>query len=442
MTSLRGRFTFYLALLLVACVSLAVFLSLTLKSWPLVLPLVVLATFAGLLVLVRSFFAPLDATLQALSSGVTSFRDHDYSVTIASRRDDELGALVESYNALARVLREERFGLFQRELLLDTVIQSSAVAVLIVNANGAIVFCNTEARELLDPGKKHSPLGENLVALSARRSATLSGALEAGKDGLFSLAEWEEPEVFHLTCRHFSLNAQVHQLFLLKKMTREIARKEVETWKKVIRVITHEMNNSLAPIRSLISSAQKISASGVGTEKLEEIYASIGNRAAHLQSFIEQYAQFARLPKPRVRKVEWAPFISQLRRLVEFELAEDLPGETAEFDPVQVEQVLINLIKNAAESGSPSADINLRVMQSSAELLLAVEDRGSGMNPEQMQLALLPFYSTKRSGTGLGLPLCREIIEAHGGTLNLFNRQDGGMAATCKIPLGSSAGSA
>jgi signal transduction histidine kinase len=81
-------------------------------------------------------------------------------------------------------------------------------------------------------------------------------------------------------------------------------------------------------------------------------------------------------------------------------------------------------------------------MQNSAELLLAVEDRGSGMNPEQMQLALLPFYSTKRSGTGLGLPLCREIIEAHGGTLNLFNRQDGGMAATCKIPLGSSAGSA
>ena len=118
-------------------------------------------------------------------------------------------------------------------------------------------------------------------------------------------------------------------------------------------------------------------------------------------------------------------------------MAEDVPQGAADFDPVQMEQVLINLLKNAAESGSPAGEIRLRVLQNNKEILIAVEDRGSGMNAEQMQLALLPFYSTKRSGTGLGLPLCREIIEAHGGSFNLFNRQGGGLAVTCKLPVTS-----
>lgn len=435
-TSLQGRFIFLIASILVVCVASSVFLTLYWQSWQLVLPVVVLLCLLAVIAAVKAFFAPIDQILQALRSGVASFKDHDYSVTIASRRDDELGKLVGVYNDLAKALREERFGIFQRELLLDTVIQSSAVAVLIVSQRGAIVYSNREAVELFRNGAEGSLAleGEDLLQVSSRRSATLTEALKQGKDGLFSLPEQDEPEVFHLTCRQFMLNASTHQLFLLKKMTREIARKEVETWKKVIRVITHEMNNSLAPITSLMGSAQKITATGSGTEKLQEIYASIGNRANHLQSFIEEYARFARLPKPRVQPVVWKEFIAQIHRLVDFQLADSLPDDPAEFDPVQMEQVLINLLKNAAESGSPPEAVQLRVLQNSREVLIAVEDRGSGMAAEQMQLALLPFYSTKRSGTGLGLPLCREIIEAHGGTFNLFNREGGGMAATCKLP--------
>ena len=409
-------------------------------------PLVIAVTLLAVIAAVKMFFAPLNETLQALRSGVASFKDHDYSVSIATRRDDELGQLVAVYNDLARVLREERFGLFQRELLLDTVIQSSAVAVIISADAGAIVYHNREAQELLGrnsstagegtpAGGQKGMLGENLIAVAGLRSRDLAEALEAGKDGLLSLNVDPEPEIYHLTLRHFTLNAHLHHLYLIKKMTREIARAEVDTWKKVIRVMTHEMNNSLAPIRSLMVSAQTITARGIGTEKLQEIYASIGNRASHLQSFIEEYARFARLPKPRPQRVTWVDFVAQIRRLVDFQLVEVLPLEPAIFDPVQMEQVLINLIKNAAESGSPAEEIKLRVLQNSREVLIAVEDRGTGMAPEQLQLALLPFYSTKRTGTGLGLPLCREIIEAHGGTFKLFNREGGGMAATCKLPV-------
>ncbi len=436
-TSLQGRFIFLLATIFVACMAASVVVTLYVPFWQLLVPAVSLLGLLAVITTVKAFFSPLANILQALCGGVTRFKDHDYSVTIVNTRDDELGLLVRAYNDLAKTLRAERFAIFQRELLLDTVIQSSAVAVLIVNQAGAIVYSNREAADLFrGPAEGKSSLeGADLLQTSSRRSAALSEALRKGEDGLFSMQEQDEAEVFHLTCRQFVLNASSHRLFLLKKLTREIARKEVETWKKVIRVITHELNNSLAPISSLIGSAQKIAATGSGTEMLPEIYASIGNRASHLQTFIEEYARFARLPKPRPQRVAWRPFINQIHRLVEFQLAGDLPADDAEFDPVQLEQVLINLLKNAAESGSPPGEIRLRVLQNTREVLIAVEDRGSGMAQEQMKLALLPFYSTKRGGTGLGLPLCREMIEAHGGTFNLFNREGGGMAATCKLPL-------
>jgi signal transduction histidine kinase len=262
----------------------------------------------------------------------------------------------------------------------------------------------------------------------------LADSVESEIEGLFTLTEEDRNEVYHLTSRRFKINAQNHGLFLFKRLTREIARKEVETWKKAIRLITHELNNSLAPITSLTSSAMKISASGTGSEKLKEIYESIGNRATHLQTFIEQYARFARLPTPRVQSVAWPAFIEQLKRLVDFNLAEELPPCPAHFDPVQMEQVLINLLKNAAESGSAPEAIHLRILQNPEEVLIAVEDRGSGMESEQLELALLPFFTTKPRGSGLGLPLCREIVEAHGGKFQMFNREQGGMTAICKLP--------
>lgn len=431
--SFQGRFIFLLAGILITTVLVTVALTSYLDSHELVLPVVVLFALIAMIVAVKSFFRPVDETLQALQSGMARFRDNDYGVTIATRRDDELGRLVQAYNELAATLREERFSLFQRELLLDTVIQSSAVAVVIVNHRGLIIYSNRESSALLGDGAAIE--GSSLASLSQKRSELLAEAIAKKQDGLITLIEAGENEVYHLTSRQFNINAQIHDLFLFKRMTREIARKEVDTWKKVIRLITHELNNSLAPISSLTSSARKISASGQGREKLDDIYEAIGNRASHLHLFIEQYARFARLPNPQAQAVEWPNFIEQLRRLMDFRLAEALPPEAAWFDPVQMEQVIINLLKNATESESSPDRIELRILQNPKEILIAVEDRGTGMDAEQLQLSLLPFYSTKRRGTGLGLPLCREIVEAHGGRFQLFNREGGGMTAVCKLPV-------
>jgi len=431
--SLQGRLIFLLAFIMISTALASVALAFYWESWRLTIPVVVLLALVAVIAVVKAFFRPVNETLQALNGGMDRFKDNDYSVTVATRRDDELGQLVAAYNELAATLRAERFGLFQRELLLDTVIQSSAVAVLIVNHKDVVVYSNREAAQLLGAGQAVE--GASLSSLCEQRSDQLAESVAMKKDGLFTLQEDGESEVYHLTTRQFNINAQIHGLYLFKRLTREIARKEVDTWKKVIRLITHELNNSLAPISSLTASARTISATGNGSEKLDDIYEAIGNRASHLHTFIEQYARFARLPSPRIEEVSWPGFIGQIRRLVEFELVGELPEMPVHIDPVQMEQVLINLLKNAAESGSPPEEIQLRILQNPQEVLIAVEDGGSGMSAEQLQLALLPFFSTKRRGTGLGLPLCREIVEAHGGRFHLFNREEGGMTAICKLPL-------
>ncbi len=430
--SLQGKFVFALIAILAFANTIAIWAALYLRDWLLaVLAGLVIAIFAAI-ALVKAYFRPIEEILQALRSGVMSFKDQDYSIKIAQTRDDELGHLVKVYNNLATTLRNERFALFQRELLLDTVIQNSSVAVVITNARGSVVFSNRVVRRLFG---KHTALeGHMLIDLCEARSAALAEQTRSGRDGLFTVEENDESEVYHLTCRHFKLNAQPHYLYMYKQLTREIARQEVDTWKKVIRVISHELNNSLAPISSLTHSAKLIVTRGDKTEKLKEVFDSIAHRTEHLHHFIEQYARFARLPKPQLENVIWPEFISDLQSLSQFKLlGDELTGKVT-FDPGQMEQVLINLLKNAHESGSKPDQVNLRIAVDKESILIAVEDRGPGMDETRMSQALLPFYSTKRSGTGLGLPLCREIIEAHGGHFRLVNRHEGGLAAICQLP--------
>jgi len=169
--------------------------------------------------------------------------------------------------------------------------------------------------------------------------------------------------------------------------------------------------------------------------RMQGVFASIEERALHLKNFIDGYARFAKLPAPRIENVAWEPFLASLRDLAPFTLEGRVPHGVARFDPTQMQQVLINLLKNAHESGSPEAAVTLSLRQDTEGLRLDLADAGPGMAPEVLEQALLPFYSTKQSGTGLGLPLCREIIEAHGGRLSLANRAGGGLMVSIWLPL-------
>jgi nitrogen fixation/metabolism regulation signal transduction histidine kinase len=381
--------------------------------------------------------------VRAVRDGILSLRDHDFSVSITPVPNDELRELVIAYNSLGDLLRRERLDLYQRELLLDTVIQTTPLVMVLTNTAGRIVYSNVAARQLFLGGRKLE--GLEFPALVADSPAPLREALTAAGDTLFTMEVAGEPQVYHLSQRRFLLNAQSHRLVLLKQLTRELAAQEVAVWKKVIRVIAHELNNSLAPISSLVHSGRLL-ARGMPAHlpdplQLERVFTTIGERTAHLNSFIDGYARFAKLPRPRPAPVRWGDFLGRLEGTTRFEIKGPLPPAQASFDASQLEQVMINLLKNAVESGSAADEIAVcvRELRESGQeqpngFTIEVADRGSGLTEPVLRDALLPFYSTKPTGTGLGLTLCREIVEAHGGRLSIANRPGGGALVSVWLP--------
>jgi nitrogen fixation/metabolism regulation signal transduction histidine kinase len=429
--SLAGRLAVALAFIAAVAAAITAFAAQWLGSAVLAVLIGVFVALPLALWLATVITKPWSRVLQAVRDGITSLRDHDFSISVGSVSNDELGELVKAYNSLGELLRRERLDLYQRELLLDTVIQSTPLVMVLTNATGRIVYSNIAARQLLHAGRKLE--GMELQSLLADAPEALQEALRGEGDTLFTMEVGGEAEVFHLSQRGFLLNAQPHRLMLLKQLTRELAAQEVAVWKKVLRVIAHELNNSLAPIHSLAHSGQLL-VRNPDPVQLERVFATISDRAAHLASFIDGYARFAKLPRPRPAPVSWPSFLERLRNTVQFRIQGTVPQRTAAFDASQLEQVLINLLKNAAESGSPAGEITVAVRPAPEGFLIEVSDRGSGLSEEVLRDALLPFYSTKPSGTGLGLTLCREIVEAHGGRLSLANRPDGGAIVTVWLP--------
>ena len=452
------RLQWQLTLLLVGVVLLGALLHAALVLWPLP-PLLALldkrlgwsigapapasmAAFGWTLLLLMPFVialaawavAPLHRLLRALQGAVLSYREGDFSMSIRAQGDGELGELLRLHSELGQALREQRQQLAQRELLLDTVVQNTPLALLLCDAADVVVYANINARQLLAQGR--GLVGTSLAGLLAGAPEDLRQAVTGRQDQLFSIAdESGHEEHFHLSQRPLLLQGMPHRLLLLRRMTRELAREEVASWKRVIRVISHELNNSLAPISSLAHTGAELARRGQA-EKLPQVFESIRGRAAHLHNFLSGYAQFAKLPQPRLEPVDWDDFLARLAGHSQFRLDGDRPAAPARFDAGQVEQALINLLKNAHESDSKPDDVSLGIRQQEGELRFIVCDRGRGMSDTVLAQALLPFYSTKRSGTGLGLALAREIAEAHGGRIALANREGGGLAVTLVLPAG------
>lgn len=370
-------------------------------------------------------------SIRAVTDGISSLKDHDFSVSVTQTTTDEIGDLTFEYNTLGDRLRRDRLDLHQRELLLDTVVQTTPLALVLTNPVDVIIFANIAARQLFHKG--HKLEGLTFASLLERSPQPLREAVERGTDTLFTIDQGADADIFHLTSRSFALNSQPHRLMLFKQLTREMAAQEVAIWKKVIRVIAHELNNSLAPISSLAHSGLTL-ALAPDPDRLARVFATIEERATHLASFIEGYARFAKLPRPRPVAVPWQGLLGGLQDSLTFRVLEPVPATEAWLDPAQIEQVLINLIKNAVESGSPADDVTLAVQQRNGGIALEIADRGSGLPPEVLRDALLPFFSTKPKGTGLGLTLCREIVEAHGGRISLSNRQGGGAIVSVWLP--------
>ncbi|SMF17525.1 Histidine kinase-, DNA gyrase B-, and HSP90-like ATPase [Alteromonadaceae bacterium Bs31] len=395
------------------------------------IPLALAAALSLSVLLVGLFTRQTHLRINALQSGMLNLLDSDYSTSIVPGHADELDETVKLYNQVVDKLRRERQALYQRELLLDTVIQNSNLALLLTDSHQRIVYANSQASEFFTKGE--AVQGLFLSQLMEKLPESIRDMLAAEKDGLFSLFENESTEVYHLSTGRFVLNAEQLTLYLFKQLTRDISQKEIETWKKVIRVISHELNNSLAPISSMANSGRLMLEKNQ-IDKLGMVFETITERSLHLQGFIEAYIRLAKLPEPNMEAANWHNLIARLQQHFSFSIRGELPKTEAIFDVGQIEQAIINLLKNAHESGSPVDDICLSVKQSK-NIEICVLDRGKGINNTALENMLLPFYTTKPNGSGVGLPLCREIIEAHGGKLIVLQRERGGIEAKLVMPL-------
>jgi nitrogen fixation/metabolism regulation signal transduction histidine kinase len=319
-----------------------------------------------------------------------------------------------------------------RVRVLSVVADSVPDAVVLFSDVGTIQYSNPVARDLFFEGQ--IPEGQNFIRLVSAAAAPLREALLGETDRFFSLDVEGRLESYHLSRRTFVVDGEPHTLLVVKYMTREIHRREVEVLQRVVRVISHEVNNSLAPISSLMHSARIMATNFGHADRYQRVFDTIDERASHLRTFLEGYAALARLPRPRCAETSWSPLLAQVATLYPDMKLPEAPALPGWFDGAQIEQVLINLLKNAREAGSPPADVELAIVtHPDGASEIEVLDRGQGFSPEAMQNAVLPLYTTKVGGSGMGLALCREVAEAHGGSLDVGNRSDGGASIRVRL---------
>jgi nitrogen fixation/metabolism regulation signal transduction histidine kinase len=373
--------------------------------------------------------------LNTLSNLLEALREGDYSLRGSrARRGDAIGEVVIEINALAQTLREQRLGFEEKSALLAKVIAALDIAVLAFDENRALKLANPAAEHLL---------GESFVALEGRAADVLG------------LGDWLGIEDTRLVERtiagasgrwevrraRFRENGRPHDLLVVTDLSRTLREEERLAWQRLLRVLGHELNTSLAPIRSMAATLAKL----VATEPLpsdwredaESALGIIGDRAEALARFMARYTALARLPPPNRAPTafdELARRTAQLEQRIAVRVEESPPLRIA-IDADQIEQALINLIQNATDAAlSTDADVALRWRTEGGALLAEIVDGGPGLPPSEN--LFVPFFTTKRGGSGIGLVLARLIVEAHGGTLTLENRDDArGCVARIRLPL-------
>jgi PAS domain S-box-containing protein len=375
--------------------------------------------------------------LQTLSNLLSALREEDFSFKArGTRGDDALAHAMIEVNALADTLRDQRLGALEATALLRKVMEEVDVAVFTFDADDRLRLVNRAGQSLLGkPPERLLGRTAPQLGLDQALSAEASGVLEMAFPG--AMGRWE------VRRGTFREGGRPHKLLVLADVTRALREEERQAWQRLIRVLGHELNNSLAPIRSIAESLQTLLArkprSADWEEDAERGIAVIHDRSAALGRFTEAYSRLARLPPPTLAPVDvgsLARRVAGLETRVSVEVV-DGPDAKVPADADQLEQLLINLVRNAADAAlETGGGVRLgweRSDGAARELRLWVEDEGPGL-PTSANL-FVPFFTTKPGGSGIGLVLCRQIAEAHGGSLTLETLGGGhGCRALLRLP--------
>jgi two-component system, NtrC family, nitrogen regulation sensor histidine kinase NtrY len=378
--------------------------------------------------------------LQTMANLLTALREGDFSTRArGANRDEPLGDVMSEINLLGGVLQEQRLGALEATALLRTVMEEIDVAIFAFDGNETLRLVNRSGQELL---------GQPAERILGRQAAELdmSDCLKGESSRVLNRTFPGGAGRWGMRRTSFREGGLPHSLVVIADLSQPLREEELKAWQRLVRVIGHELNNSLAPIKSIAGSLNTMLRRTQRAPDWEDDMRGgleiIETRAEGLNKFMQSYARLAKLPPPTKLPIEIGPL---LRRIVSLETRLQVklvegPETVIDVDAAQLEQVVINLVKNAVEAtlethgNGQDGSVRVGWRKSPGAIEIFVEDDGPGI--ANSQNLFVPFFTTKPSGSGIGLVLCRQIAENHGGALTLENRPDAqGCIATLRLPL-------
>jgi PAS domain S-box-containing protein len=373
--------------------------------------------------------------LQTISNLLAALREGDYSIRArGATTEDALGDVMLEINALGETLREQRLGALEATALLRTVMSKIDVAVFTFDMDGRLRLVNDAGERLMGQP------AERLLGHSAMELG-LDECLRGEPTRTLQITSDEGVGRWGVSRSSFRERGLPHQLLVLSNLSRALREEERQAWKRLVRVLGHELNNSLAPIKSIAGSLESLLRREQRPPDMEEDMqrglAVIAARAESLSRFMEAYSRLAKLPHPQLEELDvssWIRRVAELETRVEV-IVEPGPDVVIQADGDQLDQLLINLLRNAVDASlETGGGVMISWSRNGTHLDVWIEDEGPGLS--NTANLFVPFFTTKPAGTGIGLVLSRQIAEAHGGSLTLENRRGAhGCAAHLRLPL-------
>jgi nitrogen fixation/metabolism regulation signal transduction histidine kinase len=412
--------------------------------------------FIGLLIIyqIASLIRYVETTNRRLSQFLQSIRHADFSQSFAPKGlGSSFNELNQSFSDVISDFQRERAEKEEHYRYLQTVVQHVGIALIVYQKSGKVELLNSAAKRLFQISQLHQI--KNLESISPALVKSL-GSLKAGEKSLVKIIQNGEILQLAVYATEFRLRNQFFTLVTIQNIQTELEEREMEAWQKLIRVLTHEIMNSVTPISSLAATVndllKEISPGLMMNENISEniidmaeAIQTIQKRSEGLLHFVEAYRSLTRLPKPKFKEFLLSELFNRLQHLTEEEMKKskihlqiDIKPHELKLtaDPEQMEQVLINLLKNAIEAFQKQTDATVMLKGFSDDrgrAVIQVIDNGPGIAPEIQEKIFIPFFTTKKEGSGIGLSLSRQIIRLHKGTINVSSDSKKGSIFSIKI---------